>query len=307
MSKNNAPKFAFFYLLSLVALVFTSVSVGIIIFQIINKEIVDIIDQFQGSYSDGAMKFAISTIIISTPIYYLTSRQIYKNLFKGNLDEESGVRKWLTYLILLVSIIVMIGWLIGIINGFLDGELTTKFMLKGLTALVISGSIFSFYLYDIRRENIKGKKDKVIKVYFYASLLVILVAFVSSWFIVESPAETRKRKSDQNIISDFYTIDSSLSNYYQKNDVLPQSLDDLDMDKYSRLDLDDLTNPFTDKKYEYKVISEDEYEVCTDFQTSNKEEEYDRYKDDQWQHEVGYQCIGQRVMDRKLNDVEVIR
>jgi hypothetical protein len=307
MSKNNAPKFAFFYLLSLVALVFTSLSVGIIIFQIINKEIIDVINQSQGSYSDGAMKFAISTIIISTPVYYLTSRQIYKSLFKGDLNEEAGVRKWLTYFILLISIVVMIGWLIGIINGFLDGELTTKFILKAITALAISGSVFSFYLYDIRREDIKGKKDKVVNIYFYVSLVVILVAFVASWFIVESPSETRKRKSDQNIISSFYMIDNSLHNYHQENEELPQSLDDLSVDKYIKLDADDLTNPFTGKKYEYKFISKDEYELCTDFQTSNKENERrDYYRDEQWQHEAGYQCMGQRVNSPTLKEPMLI-
>lgn len=310
MSKNNAPKFAFFYLLSLVALIFTSLSVGIIIFQIINKEIVDIISQYPGSYSDGAMKFAISTIIISTPVYYFTARQIYRSLFRGSLDEDAGVRKWLTYFILLVSIVVMIGWLIGIINGFLDGELTTKFILKAITALAISGSVFSFYLYDIRREGIKGKKDKVINVYFYASLLVILIAFVASWFIVESPTETRKRKSDQNIISSFYTIDSHLNDYYQRNEALPESLEDLSADKYTGLESDDLANPFTGKEYEYKVINAEEYELCTDFQTSNKEVDndnyYNGYRDEQWQHEVGHQCIAKRINERLLKEPMLI-
>ena len=85
MARNDAAKYAFFYVLSLVALVFMSVSVGIIFFQIINKEIVDLINEYSGNYSDGAMKFAISAIIISAPIYYFTSKQIYKNLRQGKL------------------------------------------------------------------------------------------------------------------------------------------------------------------------------------------------------------------------------
>ena len=153
--KNNA-KFAFFYMLSLVALVFVAISVGMIIFQIINKEIVDIINQYSGRYSDSQMKFAISALVVAAPIFYIASRQIFKSLFSGALDEEAGVRRWLTYLILLVAIIVMIGWLIAILNGFLDGELTTKFFFKAIAALLIAGSVFSFYLYDVKRENIKG-------------------------------------------------------------------------------------------------------------------------------------------------------
>ncbi|MBD3247961.1 hypothetical protein GF382_01565, partial [Candidatus Falkowbacteria bacterium] len=55
--KNNGAKFAFFYLLSLVGLVFTSISVGIIIFQFINKFIEDPADLYGGSFSNEAVKF----------------------------------------------------------------------------------------------------------------------------------------------------------------------------------------------------------------------------------------------------------
>ena len=101
--KNNAAKFAFFYMLSLVALLFMALSVGMIIFQIINKNIIDIINEYRGRFSPGQLKFAISALIISTPIYYFITRQIQKNLFAGSLDKDSQIRKWLTYFILLVT------------------------------------------------------------------------------------------------------------------------------------------------------------------------------------------------------------
>ena len=154
--KNNAAKYAFFYMLSLVALIFMALSAGIIVFQIINKNIVDALENFRGSYNSGALKFAISAIIIAAPIYYLTAFQINKNLFSGKLSKDSGIRKWLTYFILLVSTIVMLGFLVAVVYNFLDGELTTKFILKALTAIIIAAAIFTYYFYDIRRENVAG-------------------------------------------------------------------------------------------------------------------------------------------------------
>ena len=126
---NNSPKYAFFYMLSLVALAFMAVSVGIIIFQIINKNIPDAVSSFRSCYNSGALKFAISAIIISAPIYYVLASQINKNLFTGKLSAESGIRKWLSYFILFVSSVVVIGYLIALIYSFLDGELTIKFIL----------------------------------------------------------------------------------------------------------------------------------------------------------------------------------
>jgi hypothetical protein len=296
MEKHDSAKYAFFYLLSLVALVFLSISVGIIVFQIINKEIVDIINDYAVNYNDGAMKFAISSIIVSAPIYYLTSRQIYKNLFKGDLDKDAGVRKWLTYFILLVSVVVMIGFLIATINSFLGGDLTTKFILKTLTALIISGTVFSFYLYDIRRENIQGQKNKVISLYAWVSLTLILVVFVFSWFVVDSPVETRNKKIDGEIISDLYEINSAVLNYYNTNDKIPADLDVLlnNPDGF-RLSVQAIQHPNSDKYYDYEVLSDDEYKICADFLTSNMEDNIDRYYGNEYNHDGGYQCFSQKV------------
>lgn len=297
MLKNDSAKYAFFYVLSLVALVFMSVSVGIIFFQIINKEIVDLINEYNGVYNDSAMKFAISAIIISAPIYYFTSRQIYRNLREGTLSEEASVRKWFTYLILLVAVVVMIVWLITTINGFLSGELTTKSILKAVVALLISGITFSFYFYDIKRENVVGKKDKVLQSYFYGSLIIVLAAFVISLFVVDSPAETRKRKLDERVIGSFYQIDSGVNNYYVKYGKVPTSFEQL-KEESNYLTDEELKNPVTNEAYQYKALADDEYQLCTTFQYSSKDratQPYDYYTDKMWLHDAGYQCLNQKV------------
>jgi hypothetical protein len=313
MVKHDAAKYAFFYLLSLVALIFMSISVGIIVFQIINREIVDIINQYSGSYDDGLMKFAISAIIVSTPIYYLTSRQIYKNLFSGSLDKDAGVRKWLTYFILLISIVVMIGFLIATINSFLDGDLTTKFILKTLTALAISGTIFSFYLYDIRRETVEAKKDNVIKIYALASLLVVIVVFIFSWFSVDSPQETRKIKIDGEITNDLNQIHWAIRDYYTLNNSLPENIQMLASDAEKRMiTMDNINNPSTGKAYEYTIITADEYKICTDFLSSNLEnkgnDSYAYYGSELILHDAGYECFSRKVLstiDSKLEPAPI--
>lgn len=294
---NNAAKFAFFYMLSLVALLFTALSTGMIVFQIINKYIVDVLNQYSGSYSDDALKFGISAVIIATPIFYITSRQIYKSLFSGELEKDSGVRRWLTYFILLVSSVVMIGWLIATVNGFLDGELSTKFILKALTAIGIAGIIFSFYLYDIKREEVQGKKDKVISIYFYATLVLILAAFIGSLFTVESPMETRKRKMDQAVISDFYQIESQIQRYYDEYGELPTDLEAL-KEEYKGLRDEDLEDDISKEKYVYNLIDEKSYELCANFRTSTLDDEEDmyyRYIEDSKRHDVGYQCLKEKI------------
>ena len=117
--KNNSAKFAFLYMLSLVALSFVSINVGQIIFQFINKYIIDILPQNNASFLPEVLKFAIASLVVATPTYYFCNKFIYQSLSKGELDKESGVRKWLTYLIIFIAFLVMIGSLIYILVNYL--------------------------------------------------------------------------------------------------------------------------------------------------------------------------------------------
>ncbi|MBT4277201.1 hypothetical protein HOD96_00430 [Candidatus Falkowbacteria bacterium] len=306
--QNNIAKFAFFYMLSLVSLVFMSMATGMIIFQIINKNIIDLINEYSARYSPEQLKFAISALIVSVPVYYLTMRQIHKNLFSGALNKDSGVRKWLTYFVLLVSSVVMISWFIGTINGFLDGELTLKFILKSLTAIGIAAIIFSFYLYDIKRESVENQKDKVIKFYLIGSLVLILSVFTASLFFVESPQETRNRKLDNAVLQKFDEIDMAMNEYYNEYKKLPENLEKI-KDEFVYITEKDLLNPITEKKIEYKVVGEKSFELCSDFKTSNEEEAVERngsYKD-RWLHESGYQCLKQKVRENNIPKETILR
>ncbi len=297
MSTNNAPKYAFFYMLSLVALVFMSIATGMIIFQIINKLIPDVPGLFQGSFSDEQLKFAISALVISVPIFFLTIRQIFKSIDKGDLQPDSAIRRWLTYFILFVSSVVMIGWLIGTLNNFLDGELTAKFLLKAVAAIGIAASIFTFYLYDIRRKSVPGQKDRTINMYFYGSLIVIIAAFAASLFIVESPTQARNRRLDDILINNFNQIDSAVSTYYQEYGSLPENLDVLKTE-FSYLGDENLRDPATNAPIQYRTVDERTYELCASFLTDTTENEgVNAFIDERWRHASGEQCLKQAVHD----------
>jgi hypothetical protein len=297
MEKQQNAKFAFFYMLSLVALVFMSISTGIIIFQIINKKIIDLLTLAPGGFSQDALKFAISAIIIASPIYYVMMWLINKNLLSGKLEKESGIRKWLTYFILLVSAVVMIGWLIATINSFLNGELTTKFILKSLTAIVISAIIFSYYLFDIRRSEV-DKVNNIIRIFFYGSIVLVAVSLIASFFFIDSPLQVRLQKFDQTIVNKFSQIDSAINAYYGENKKLPENLNALLNGGSTYYILEsDITDPATGKVFDYNIKSKDTYEICSTFKTENKSQANDKsvYIDTRWLHESGYQCLKQRI------------
>ena len=298
-------------MLSLVSLIFVSLSAGMIIFQIINKTIADDLTLAPGGFSQEVLRFAISAIVIAGPIYFAMMWLINKNLLGGRLERESGVRKWLTYFILLVSAVVMIGWFIATVGNFLNGEFTVKFILKSLTSILISALIFSFYFYDIKREDV-SKNNNIIRIYFYGSIAVTAIALVSAFFFIDSPLKVRDQKYDQAIINKFEQIDNAINAYYGENQKLPASLNDLLSGGSTYYILDkEITDPTTGQAFVYKINGKDFYELCATFKTSNKNTDIDTYiggyNNKLWLHDVGYQCLKQRVatIDTKTAPISV--
>ncbi|MDD4409902.1 MAG: DUF5671 domain-containing protein [Candidatus Pacebacteria bacterium] len=291
MEKSNSPKLAFYYCLSLVTLIIGSISIGTILFELINKFSPLISGNY---YNDGSgLKQAISGAIIAFPIYYFITRNIYKGILKNEFDIDSGARKWLTYFIIFISSVVMIGSLIGLLMNFLDGETTMNFVLKALSILAIASSIFGFYFTDIKQKEINHSFNKK---YFICSLSVVLIIFISSFFIVESPMEARNRKMDQKIISNLDAINRGVDQYYNDKKVLPENLDMIKAEGYSYIDTSQFIDETTSGYYEYRVIDDKKFELCATFNSSNMNaDNNNNYYDMNWRHDKGHQCITRRV------------
>ncbi|MDA3839810.1 MAG: DUF5671 domain-containing protein [Patescibacteria group bacterium] len=304
--KSISAKFAFFYLLSLASLISMALAVGNIIFQIINKNIVDILNEFSSSYSSSTLRFAIASILVSAPIYYLSTITINKSLKKGELKEDSEIRRWLTYLIMFASFMVLSGWFIGVVFNFLGGELSLKFGLKALTAIGIAAAIFSYYFYDIRRHDIEEKKDKVVLSYFYSTLLIVVVALISAFIFVESPTEARERRIDNEILSRLDNINMGLEQYYLENSGLPETLDEM-LQESSFIKSDKIKDPRKNEVFQYEVIEDREYKICANFSLSNEGSDSDysyAYLNERWPHPLGEYCFTKNVENLKRLNLE---
>ena len=65
----------------------------------------------------------------------------------------SPIRRWLTYFTLFVAAGFLIGDLTTLVYNVLGGEITIRFSLKVIVVGAIAGTIFGYYLRDLRREE----------------------------------------------------------------------------------------------------------------------------------------------------------
>jgi len=151
---RTSPKDFFINLLSMASLYMSAGSFVVLIFQYINIFFPDVLEARYGDPLETAytgIRFAISTLIVSFPVYVTSLRFMNKEYKVLPEKRNLRIRKWLVYFTLFAAALIIMGDLIALVNTFLSGEITMRFVLKVLTILVVTGAIFGYYLRDMRK------------------------------------------------------------------------------------------------------------------------------------------------------------
>ena len=99
------------------------------------------------------MRWATASLVIAFPIFLFISRHIQLAIARDPIKRLSPIRRWLTYLTLFIAASILIGDLTTLVYNLLGGELTIRFILKVLVVGAIAGTVFGYYLGDVRREE----------------------------------------------------------------------------------------------------------------------------------------------------------
>ena len=301
--KRNLPRDVFLHLLAMVALYWTAVSVITLCWQYINYFFPDALAYRYMGFA-GPIRFAVSSLIIVFPVLLLTSWFLHKIYTKESAVRDSKIRKWLVYLTLFIAALVIIGDLIFVINTFLGGEITMRFVLKALSVLVVAVVIFWYYLDDIRRAT----PSKLSKNFAWLVSLVIVALIVGAFFIVGSPKQARLQQFDQQRVNDLQTIQWQVVNYWQRKEALPPLLASLN-DSISGYLVP--VDPETKLPYEYfvKNTASLDFQLCATFSLDSSVDANGKsvplpamYSDgisQNWDHPKGRFCFD-RTIDREL-------
>jgi hypothetical protein len=145
---------AFLYLVLFATLYFAAWNLGSLLFDLINHFWPDPATPEYAIVRLGSeIRWSTAALIIAFPVFVFMSHLITREVAKHPIKRLSPVRRWLTYLTLFIAAAVLIGDMTTLVYNLLGGELSTRFLLKVLVAALIAGSVFGYYLYDLRREE----------------------------------------------------------------------------------------------------------------------------------------------------------
>src|SRR5690606_29000474 len=104
-------------------------------------------------YSDpysGPMRFAIASLLVLGPVALWLLRLLQREARSDPQRQQLTIRRWLTYLTVLLAGATIVGDLIALLNAFLGGTLPAAFALKALALLLVMGAAFWYFVLDLR-------------------------------------------------------------------------------------------------------------------------------------------------------------
>ena len=303
---RSTAKDVFSYLLAIVTLYVGVISFITLYFQYINVKFPDVLNFYYPAALE-IIRVSMASLIVVWPVFILISWMIYRDLKNQPTKIDIAIRKWLLYLTLFITSITIIVDLITLVNYFLNGEITIRFILKVLVVLVVAAAVFAYYLWDLRRDT--AGKTKLPRNVGIVTILIALGTIILGFVFVGSPASQRLVRMDSQRVEDLAEIQYEMINYYSLKQELPETLSDLNN---SISGFVAPTDPEDQSEYQYQIISDLEFELCATFATESTDSSvqsramyYGERSTENWSHQIGYTCFT-RTIDPELYPKPVV-
>ncbi len=302
-SKPSVAKDVFVYLLMFAMLYFGAINLIALLWQIVSVQFFDAaLYNWMNPYD--SMRNSIASIIVVWPVFLFTARSVAGDLKRHPEKVDLWVRRWLTYLTIFVAAMTIIVDLITLLNSFLGGELTMRFVLKVLSVLVVASCVLGFEFWELKRKPDEGKKER--QAMAAGSVLLIVVSIIGGFYFVGTPATARQQKFDSERVLELQSIQSQLIVYWNQKNQLPDTLAEL-RDPLTGFEIP--LDPQTNQPYQYQKTGDLTFELCAVFAQATPKWErtkqktpflmtdpFGNFATDDWNHEAGTKCYS-RVID----------
>lgn len=291
---GESSRDAFLYLLSFSTLATWTTALGSMLFRFIEHWFPDPVTRDYVYSTRNAVTWQMASIAVAFPIFLLAMRSILAEAQHDPERLQSGVRKWLTYIALLVTASAVICDLIWFFDYFLTGELTARFILKAFTVMLICGAIFSYYLDSLhwdRTTKVSRAKSRSLK-FGTAAAAVLIAAFSIGMTLAGTPSKQRHIEADSKRIEDLRQTASAIHFWHVRatsnlsSGALPPTLSAL---VGRGVTASQVIDPEAKSPYEYHIKSGTAYELCATF--SAPEEADQSIRTQSWHHGKGRTCF----------------
>ncbi|MBU1015245.1 hypothetical protein KKI17_02305 [Patescibacteria group bacterium] len=136
------------------------------------------------------------------------------------------------------------------------------------------------------------------KVFLWAVVFFVGAAILYAVFLMGSPGTQRAMRMDLQRVSHLQQISYALEQYWVTRGELPETLGKLRGEGYY---IDAVVDPQTGEPYEYRVLGEEQYELCAVFELDSEYLQDERivsepFSDFSWEHGSGPTCFQKEIV-----------
>lgn len=283
---------AFHYLVLFTTLYLTAWHLASLLFDIVGILLPDPADpEYRVLALPRSVRWSVATLLVAYPVFAFMAHRIAGELRRDPARRLSPVRRWLTYLTLFIAAGVLVGDLVALVYNVLGGELSLRFVLKVGIAGLVAGTVFGWYLTDLRdeeRESAGGVGGRALVVAAGAAIIATVAVALA---LTGLPAEQRQARIDERRVQELMRLEAAIERHARQHDALPAALAALE-----GADVLSLADPATGQAYGYAALGDDRYRLCAAFAAASVRT--DGSNDAGWAHPAGRHCFQRRVGSR---------
>lgn len=281
---GTSAKEAFFYLLIFSTLATWTIGFGCLAFALIDRWLADpLFSPYQQPFEAYTISTSLAALMVAFPLYLLLTRAVVRDGAAHPEKLDSSIRKWLTYMALVIAAAVFMGDLIGALGYLLRGELTSRFLLKSLVVMILSGGVFFYYYGGLRKSDDPPARLNRDKLMAAISSLLVVVLVVLGFSQSGPPRVQREFRADSRRVQQLYGLTLTIKNYWMSHgSQLPAGLEQLPGNAFA--------DPITHAAYEYHPMQGSQYQLCATFVRSSDRPEGPSGPNP-WVHPAGHHCF----------------
>jgi hypothetical protein len=282
---------------SLLTLYASVTALLMLVFGVTNILLSDLATDYYNYQSNASfVRFGIAMLVVFFPAYLVLTRYVNQSRRGEAGGAYLSLTKWLIYLSLLVGGGILLGDFVMIILTFLEGEITTRFIVKALAFFVVVGSSGVYYFLDAK--GYWNTHKKYSEYYGMTTIIIVIFSIVFGFTNIELPAAQRMILFDQQRVDALSNIQMQIGEYYRAKQILPDSLADLTVIGFG---FEPAVDPETEVPYEYTQMAETSFQLCATFSSASTKQgvQYARPMtgfDENWDHTAGHFCF-ERTID----------
>ncbi len=229
-----------------------------LLFGIINSVYPDDADTYWNiEQATESVKLGIAMLVVFFPTLIILTRLSNNARRQENSITYTVLTKWVLYLSLLVGGFVLLGTLVTVIYTFLNGELTTRFIMKAGSMIGVVGIAFHYYLLDARNYW-QTREDRSI-MFGIGAIIAVCVALAFGFRYIETPTTAREMRLDETQVSDLQNIQWQITSYLElSSSTLPVTLEE------AYADMEVPTAPEGRDAYSYEITDKG-FKLCATF------------------------------------------